>query len=407
VVGVTTPQKTVLGARFGNPRLPVSVLPNMAFLLKVSLALFGVPLVGFMLIYTYFGVVATVYIATLLTLFVFSLVWYGSNSKLSEETLAEDLKSLRSAYGDVLDKELKKDYGARNVQEYYTLTTDRDYKLLELFVGPGLHSRMEAPYPIGHTGGNTRQPAFILAEARAINAHRVLEIGCGRGHCSLFLAGAASDITFQGVDLTARHVQVACEGASRGGLKNVEFFMADARKLGMKEAPSALRDNGTIDLIFGVEALCHIDTEEGAAAFIKAASRLLRNGGRIVFLDGFRSSSFDSCSENQRTAMKLSECGYRIRAMPSKKLWTKLGKANGFAVVRDVDFTHEVIPFWELGWKVARVFLLFPWLVRKVLHSSPKRRETAANLLSVATTAHAMRQRGSAEYGMLVLEKRW
>ena len=146
---------------------------------------------------------------------------------------------------------------------------------------------MEAPYPIGITRSNTRQPAFILSEVRGVNAKRVLEIGCGRGHCSLFLAGAAPDVQFQGIDLTPRHVQVATEEAAKGQRSNAEFFLADARQLGSIDAPLKLRDNGNIDLIFGVEALCHIDTIEGCTSFIESASKLLRKGGRLVFFDGF------------------------------------------------------------------------------------------------------------------------
>lgn len=378
----------------------------MAFVIKVALLL-GLfpPLVFFGVVYL-FGYIAAFVVSALILLYILGLVRYAKNSVLSEETLSEDLASIEKAYGtQFVEDEINTKYVADNVRDYYTLTTDRDYQLLELFVGPGLHSRLDAPFPIGHTGGNTRQPAFVLSEARAVNAKNVLEIGCGRGHCSLFLAGCAPDVQFQGIDLTPRHVAVATESAKKANFGNVNFFLADATKLAKKSAPVGVREPNSVDLIFGVEALCHIDTEDGAAAFMESASKLLRPGGRIMFFDGFRAKSFNECSENQRKAMKLAECGYRIRAMPSKQLWTELGVKHGMKVVRDVDLTHEAISFWVLGWRVARVALLFPRLVNFVLNSSAKRRETAANLLSVATTAHAMRNKGSAEYGYLVLEK--
>ena len=44
-------------------------------------------------------------------------------------------------------------------------------------------------------------------------------------------------------------------------------------------------------------------------------------------------------------------------------------------------------------------------LHRWVASGSLNARETAANLLAVATTAHAFRNKGSAEYGVMVFEK--
>jgi predicted O-methyltransferase YrrM len=333
-----------------------------------------------------------------LLIFIYTLYLYGKHSVLSDASLATDLESLSKAFGKYYDQELLKNFNSDNVRDYYTETTDRDYKFLELFIGPGLHSRLEAPYPIGHQGGNTRQPALILSELRSVNAKRVLEVGSGCGHCSLFLAGAASDVSFSGIDLTPRHVAKSTENMKLSGLKNVTFSIADATKL----STCSNFQTESIDLIFGVEALCHIDTVEGMKKFIESAHYLLRRGGRLVIIDGFRSPTFNSCSKNQRTAMELAECGFRIRAMPSKNQWKELGESVGFHVKRNIDLTHEALPFWELGWRVARVALLFPRLVRYIVGI---RRETGANLLSVATTGHAMRNSGSAEYGMLILEK--
>lgn len=363
--------------------------------------------------YIYAGVQALLAIAFFAVSFAASLFWYGCTSTLNDESLEHDLKSLKSAFGTVFAEELikKTSYDVQDVERYYRHTTDRDYKLLEAFVGPGLHSRLEARYPIGHTGGNTRQPALLLAEissARGIlggGAKRVLEIGCGRGHCSLWLAGAAPDIHFVGIDLTPRHIEVAKESALRSGLTNVEFFVADATQMENATETHLTSLAKGFDVIFGVEAMCHIDTTEGQQKFMKSANRRLNPYGKLIFFDGFRSSTFEDCSKNQRTAMLLAECGFRIRAMPSKQTWVDLGHSYGFKMTKYRDFTEEALPFWELGWRVARVALLFPTLIRYVLHSSPKRKETAANLLSVSTTAHAMRNRSSAEYGMLVLDR--
>lgn len=50
--------------------------------------------------------------------------------------------------------------------------------------------------------------------------------------------------------------------------------------------------------------------------------------------------------------MKLAECGWRIKAMPSKQQWTTLGASKGFKVVRNMDLTHEAILFGYLVGKL-------------------------------------------------------
>ncbi len=328
---------------------------------------------------------------------IFGLFRYAIKSELSEVTLAQDLISVKRVLGSAYDEFVAKKFSRGDVRNYYAYTTDRDYWLLENFVGPGLHSCMTAPHPIKKQGGGTRQPSLIFSEVRAVNAKHVLEVGCGRGHCSLFLAGIAPDVEFEGFDLVPRHVSVAQNDARIGGHANVSFAVVDVTNINAT-------DSKTYDIIFGCESLCHMDDEQAVEGFLRSATPLLRTGGRLVIIDGFRTSAFDDLTSNQRSAMLLAESGFRIKAMPSKGLWKRFCQAHGFKLVRDIDLTREALPFWTLGWRVARVVLLFPFVVRFLLRSSAERKETVANLLSVTMTAHAMRA-GSAEYGMLVFEK--
>ena len=44
-------------------------------------------------------------------------------------------------------------YSKKDVIVYYKHTTDRDYQLLEMFEGPGLHSKLDVRHPIrAHCG---------------------------------------------------------------------------------------------------------------------------------------------------------------------------------------------------------------------------------------------------------------
>lgn len=95
----------------------------------------------------------------------------------------------------------------------------------------------------------------------------------------------------------------------------------------------------------------------------------------------------------------------RLRRMASAREWKTLASRRGFVVVDEVDLTGEAIPFWTRGWRVGRALLVFArGLVARYRASDPARAETFANLVSVCTTAHAMRK-GAARYAALVLER--
>lgn len=97
----------------------------------------------------------------------------------------------------------------------------------------------------------------------------VLELGCGTGQLSLFLAGA--DRTIVGADLSRPSLELAREAARRYGLPNVHFVETDLR------APGLRRDAFDVVICSGV--LHH--TSDPRASFACLA-RLVGPGGVLV-----------------------------------------------------------------------------------------------------------------------------
>ena len=322
---------------------------------------------------------------------------------------SQDLCLLRRAF-DVDSLLASKDcFTSDDADAYYTRTTDVDYRALELCVGPGMHTVLRAPFPIAGFGGHTRQAVLVLAEVAAVaeqvdqrlvelgdhekagTRSNVLEVGFGRGYCTMFLAGLMPHVRFHGVDRVQRHLQLGQLACVKGGYSNVELFVGDGA-----DFLSAVTDT-VYDVVFGVESLCHLDTTAKLKTFVSNASRRLTfPGGRLVIVDGFRSAGFASASEDHRTAMRLAECGFRIRRMPSKAEWVQEAKDAGLHLVRHTDLTSEALPFWTMGWRLARSILRLVPFVRVF--------GVADNLISVTMTAQALR--GAAEYGVLVFQRR-
>jgi len=235
--------------------------------------------------------------------------------KLDEDSLSNDLTALETLYdvSNIIDTPVQ----PGDVELYYEQTTNRDYWLLQLFNGPGMHSTLSLSPPIGQVCGTSLQAVMILDKICTNQCKRVMKVGCGQGFCSLFLAKICPGIRFTGIDILATHIKIAQSHQKESGLyQNAEFKVCDATTL---KAPG---DGGKYDLIFAVEALCHLDTPHKRNAFLTQAYNCLSEEGIVVIIDGFRSDTFEMCSHNQRSAMQLAEKGFRINAMPAKGVET-------------------------------------------------------------------------------------
>ncbi len=110
--------------------------------------------------------------------------------------------------------------------------------------------------------------ARLLDEAIAPDA-KVLDVGCGTGQLSLFLA--TGDRLVIGADLTRASLELAAEAARRFGVTRVHFVETDLREPGLRP--------GTFDVVTCSGVLHH--TPDPEASF-RSIARLVRPGGLVV-----------------------------------------------------------------------------------------------------------------------------
>lgn len=335
------------------------------------------------------------FLITCIMLFLILVLWlkFGcSKTILDDATLTKDLQSIGKVYD--IDQVLRKEFVSQDVEVYYSDTMNKDYWLLEAILGPGMHTRLMLKHPIIHHAGHTSQVAYVMSEIVASKARNVLEVGFGKGYCTFYLANMLPHCQFHGIDLVQRHVYTAQMACDKGGYHNVTFHKGDATVF-------TPHNPNKYDLVFGVESLCHMDTIAKIQMFFKNMAGIINpQGGKLVIIDGFRSFHYDKATQDQQTAMQLTEKGFKINRMFSKMDWVHYAIEAGFHVTEDIDLTHEALPFWTTGWKLARwVFQYLPCLVRRW-----KDTPTASNLLSIATVAHALQNKATAEYGILIFQ---
>lgn len=74
------------------------------------------------------------------------------------------------------------------------------------------------------------QPAIVKLDAMGEIGRSVLDVGCGTGENSLFLAQRGREIVL-GVDIVARAIEIAERKKAERGVKNVEFRVLSAFRL--------------------------------------------------------------------------------------------------------------------------------------------------------------------------------
>jgi len=135
--------------------------------------------------------------------------------------------------------------------------------------------------------------ARLLNQAIAVDA-RVVEVGCGTGQMSLYLARA--DRLVVAADLTRTALCLGADAARRFRLERVQFVEVDLQRAGLRP--------GAFDVVYSSGVLHH--TRDPRASFARLA-RLARPGGIIVL--GLYNAVARVPSRLRRVAGRLS--GYR------------------------------------------------------------------------------------------------
>ena len=118
--------------------------------------------------------------------------------------------------------------------------------------------------------GRAARSEFARKLDRAIPGDAtILDLGCGTGQLSLFLATAQRRVV--GADLTRASLELGAEAATRLGVKGVEFVETDLRAPGLREE--------AFDVVVTSGVLHHLpDPREG----FRAVARLVHPGGVVV-----------------------------------------------------------------------------------------------------------------------------
>mmetsp|Transcript_14789 Transcript_14789/g.50410 ORF Transcript_14789/g.50410 Transcript_14789/m.50410 type:complete len:422 (+) Transcript_14789:120-1385(+) len=133
------------------------------------------------------------------------------------------------------------------------------------------------------------------AEAGGNKPLKVLDVGCGIGGTSRYLAKKlGGDTKVTGITLSPNQVQRATELAKEKGLDNVEFKVMDALKM---EFP----DN-TFDLVWGCESGEHMPDKY---KYVEEMTRVLKPGGTLVIATWCQRETPPEFTESEKDKLKF------------------------------------------------------------------------------------------------------
>lgn len=194
----------------------------------------------------------------------------------------------------------------------------------------------------------------LLALLTISSQHRILDVGCGLGGSSLYLARKyGAKVT--GITLSQKQVDMATQLATKENIRDVTFQVEDALSL-------ASFSEGTFDIVWSLESCEQFYDKQ---LFIEQAFRVLKPGGSLL-LATWCSDAEEYHGAQAKQYEKLC-AALQLPYMPTTDTYAKLLQQKGFSIRERLDWSVNVKDTWKVGlaslrsYSFFRVFQLSGW----------------------------------------------
>jgi len=183
----------------------------------------------------------------------------------------------------------------------------------------------------------------LLAQLKISREDKILDVGCGLGGSSLYLA-KKYDATVTGITLSQKQVDMATQLAGKDRMENVSFKVEDAQSL------ASFADN-SFDIVWSLESCEQFYDKR---MFIQQAFRVLKPGGRLM-LATWCSGADEYAGLEAKQYRKLC-LALQLPYMPTIDSYTKLLQQQGFVIRQVLDWSANVKETWVVGLASLRTF---------------------------------------------------
>lgn len=187
------------------------------------------------------------------------------------------------------------------------------------------------------------------------NYKNILELGCGMGFNTQYLAEINPDKHFTGIDLTPNNITIARNKCK--ALNNVQFKQGDFDNLE--------KTNTQYDLIFAVETLCH---SKNLGQLLQNTLPLLSDKGKIILFDGYVKNSEQTLTNKyDKQAYQLLTWGFAMDNFQQLDEIKQLEKSGELNITSCIDYSENVLSNAKAFQKGAKKALQYPLILKTLL----------------------------------------
>lgn len=191
------------------------------------------------------------------------------------------------------------------------------------------------PSAVSSKVAQQRLTETVIKSAGILGGERVLDVGCGMGGSSIFLA-KNHNCNVTGVTLSPLQRRYAASSARWQGVSNrTEFRCADAEKLAF--------DPQSFDIVWSIECTEHLFDK---AKFFQHAAEWLRPGGRMAICAWLAGDPLATDAQRQ-LVYEVCE-GFLCPSLGTQADYTQWMQDAGLVMERSDLWTERVLRTWEI-----------------------------------------------------------
>ncbi|HEY0098623.1 MAG TPA: class I SAM-dependent methyltransferase [Pyrinomonadaceae bacterium] len=221
---------------------------------------------------------------------------------------------------------------------------------------------------------------FLVELAEIPRGARVLDVGCGIGGASAWLAEQL-DCQVTGITISPGQIRMATE-ATRHLINRPTFLWDDANRLSVE---------GDFDIVWAVEVISHLNDR---SEFFRRMSRLLVSGGRFCEAAWLKEEELSREVED-KYILPIEE-GMLV-SLPTLSEYKRHIEENRLRLLHYEDISSKVAQTWDICLDIARDRAVWEFAAQ---HG----REFIAFLKSFKAMRNGFKT-GTFRYGVLVVEK--
>jgi len=322
-------------------------------------------------------------------------VWLETPSRPYEADTSSN--SVRSEYDQWTREGVLEHYWGEHIHmgSYTELADQRGYKRSDPFVLAFLRASL------GNLTGGFKNftdakldfSKEMLAWSGATKPKRILDVGCGIGGTSRFLARSFPDAEVIGITLSPEQVARATQLAREAGLTNVKFQVVNALDM--------IFEDGSFDMVWGCESGEHMPDKQ---KYIEEMTRVLAPGGNLVIAVWCERDPVPPFTNEERTSLKFLYEEWSHPYFISINAFGKIMQDIGSLLdVETDDWTERTLPSWRHSIWVG---VWSPWYWMKVAAQRPKAFLGFVRDAYTLERYHRAMKRGLLQYGMMKARKK-